>query len=168
MEAKKLAKPAPHPFHLSIRIRHPSIDPAELSRELGIEPEHSFRAGDPRPSRSAMTPASVRTESYWLGALDSGELDVAFLRHLKLEAAPQFATAAAAATQSLGWALSLKASRFFNVHSDFLRRIRTDGGEISLLVALSPDRVMSFTLAPEVSRVFGELGVTVEFELTNE
>jgi hypothetical protein len=31
-----------------VRIRHPSIDPADLSREFKIEPEHSFRAGDAR------------------------------------------------------------------------------------------------------------------------
>ena len=37
----------------------PSLDPADLSCELGIEPVHSFRAGAPRPARSE--PAGRRT-----------------------------------------------------------------------------------------------------------
>ena len=52
MEARRASQPS-YPFQLSLRIRHPSIDPASISRELQIEPEHSFRAGDPRESRAA-------------------------------------------------------------------------------------------------------------------
>ena len=35
-------------FTLSLRIRHPSIEPGEITRNLGIEPQHTWRAGDPR------------------------------------------------------------------------------------------------------------------------
>jgi hypothetical protein len=68
MEAKKLSMPQPLPFQLSLRVRHPSMDPAELSRELGLEADHSFRAGDPR--RSMNDTQSLHGESYWLGSLD--------------------------------------------------------------------------------------------------
>jgi len=47
MAAPKLATRQPLPFQLSLRIRHPSIDPEEISKGLGIEPEHTFRAGQP-------------------------------------------------------------------------------------------------------------------------
>src|SRR5215469_4970481 len=70
MEASRLSKLVSELFQLSLRIRHPSLDPADLSREFRIEAEHSFRAGDPRPSRSGLAPASVHAESYWLGALN--------------------------------------------------------------------------------------------------
>ena len=70
MAAPKLATLPPQPFQLSLRIKHPSMDPADISKELGIEPEHSFRAGQPRHSKSGVAPATVHTESYWLAALN--------------------------------------------------------------------------------------------------
>ena len=48
MAATKLATFQSLPFQLSLRIKHPSMDPANISKELGIEPEHSFRAGQSR------------------------------------------------------------------------------------------------------------------------
>jgi len=35
-------------FTIALRIRHPNIAPAEVTRNLGIEPLHAWRAGDPR------------------------------------------------------------------------------------------------------------------------
>jgi hypothetical protein len=165
MEARKLSKSDPQPFQLSLRIRHPSMDPADLSRELKIEAEHSFRAGEPRQPRSGIAPASVHAESYWLGALPLGKwpADMSFTGYPRLQLAQE-----RLATESFGWALSLSAIRFFQLHAALLRRIRSEGGQISLLVALSTGEVSSFSLVPEVSRVFGEFGITVEFELTND
>lgn len=166
MEARKRSKTAPAPFEVSLRIRHPSLDPAELSREFNIKPEHAFRAGDPRPARSGMAAASVHTESYWLGALNVGSWppDVPFPDHPKLQLAQERLRTTAA--QSFGWALSLSTGRFLRLHAERLRRIRADGGEISLLVVLSPSEVGGFTLSPDVSRAFGEFGITIEFEFS--
>src|SRR4030095_2809211 len=73
MDARRASQPS-YPFQLSLRVRHPSIDPAAISRELQIEPEHSFRAGDLRDSTrsAAVTPAHV--ESYWLATIDPTSL----------------------------------------------------------------------------------------------
>lgn len=73
MEARKLSNPRASPFQRSLRVRHPSLDPAEISRQLRMKAEHCFRAGDPRLSRSGLAPASVHAESYWLGALNPAE-----------------------------------------------------------------------------------------------
>jgi hypothetical protein len=69
MAATKLAALQPLPFQLSLRIKHPSMDPADISKELGIEPEHSFRAGQPRHSKSGLGAAAVHASSYWLAPL---------------------------------------------------------------------------------------------------
>lgn len=168
MEARKLASSPPLPFELSLRIRHPSVDPADLSDQLGIKPKHSFRAGEPRRSRTEPTSTSVHGESYWLGTLDpaawpaenwfSGFANVALAQK----------ELSSAVTRSLGWALSLSARRFQRGHAALFERVRIEGGRVSLLVALSPVAVESFSLTPEVSRIFSELGITLEFELTSD
>ncbi len=167
MEARKLSTSDPRPFSLSLRVRHPSMDPADLSRVFKIEAEHSYRAGDPRPLRSGGAPASVHAESYWLGALDPVKWppDLSFPGHPRLQIAAEHLRSTA--TNSFGWALSLSTTRFFRMHAALLRRIGSEGGQISLLVALTASEVGSFSLSPEVSRAFGDLGITVEFEFTD-
>jgi hypothetical protein len=167
MKARTLPQSQRLPFELSLRIRHPSMDPADLSRELGLDAKHSFRAGEPRQIRSGVTSASVHGESYWLGTLDptSWPGDNWFSGFAKLEIAQK--EIGKAVTRSLGSALSLGATRFLRANAALLERIRIEGGQISLLVALSPVAV-DFSLTPEVSRVFSELGITIEFEIAND
>jgi hypothetical protein len=165
MEARKLSKEVPELFQLSLRIRHPSLDPADLSREFRIEAEHSFRAGEPRPSRSGLAPASVHAESYWLGALNPASWIRLPFGDPGLQLVQQ--GLGAVVSRSLGSALSLCA-RFLSLHAELLHRIRAEGGQISLLVSVPAGEVSSFSLAPEVSRMFGELGVALEVELTSD
>jgi hypothetical protein len=168
MAAPKLATVQPPPFQLSLRIRHPSMDPAEISKGLGIEPEHSFRAGQPRHSKSGVAPATVHTESYWLAPLSPASWfgNPSFAEPLNLSITQEHIDAAIA--RNLTGALALYAVRLNKSQGALLQRILSEDGDISLLVTLSPAAVSSFSLAPEVSRVFGELGVTLEFEITND
>jgi hypothetical protein len=168
MEANKRLKPQVPAFELSLRIRHPSMDPAELSRELGMKAHSSFRAGDPRRSRSGHPTASVHGESYWLGTLDSGSSPGADwltgFAHLEVAQKSHDKTVA----RNLGWALSFHATHVLRTHAAVLERIRNEGGQVSLLVALSPAEVDSFSVTPEVSRIFSHLGITIEFEMTGD
>jgi len=167
MEAGRLSMTRSPPFQLSLRIRHPSLDPAEISQQLRTKAEHSFRAGDPRSSRSGLAPASVHAESYWLGALNPAEwpadLPAPDDPRLRLERAQL-----GALSRSLGGALSVCAVRFFNAHAPLLRRIHAEGGQVSVLVNISTADAASFSLVPEVSRVFSELGIALEFEFVSE
>ncbi|HEX3912325.1 MAG TPA: hypothetical protein VHW71_02355 [Steroidobacteraceae bacterium] len=166
MAATKRAKLQPLPFQLSMRIRHPSIDPAEISAELGIASEHSFRAGQPRPSKSGIAPAGVHTESYWLAPLNPAS----WFGNLPFEQLPEAISQNmidTALARNLAGALGLCAVRFNKAHAALLNSIRSEGGEISLLVALSPTTMTNFSLPPQVSRIFGELGITLEFEIND-
>jgi hypothetical protein len=168
MAAPKLATLQPPPFQLSLRIKHPSIDPADISKELGIEPEHSFRAGQPRHSKSTLVPAAVHTESYWLASLNPAS----WFGTLPFEPLPNMPISRSmiddAVTRNLSGALGLCAVRFHTAHAALLQTIRSEGGEISLLVTLSPTAVNTLSLPPQVSRMFGERGITLEFEITND
>src|SRR5215469_14451613 len=119
MEASRLSKLDSELFQLSLRIRHPSLDPAELSRELRMEAEHSFRAGDPRSSRSGLAPASVHAESYWLGALNPASWIRLPLEDPRLQLAQQ--GLGAMVSRSLGTVLTLSA-RFLSLHAGTLQR----------------------------------------------
>jgi hypothetical protein len=168
MPGAKLATLQPPPFQLSLRIKHPSMDPADISKELGIEPEHSFRSGQPRPSKSGLVPATVHTESYWLARLNPASWfgNPSFAEPLNLAIMQEHIDTAIA--RNLTGALGLFAVRFNKAHAALLQRIRSDGGEVSLLVTLSPTAVNTFSLPPQVSRMFGESGITLEFELAND
>jgi hypothetical protein len=168
MAAPKLATFQPPPFQLSLRIRHPSMDPADISKELRIEPEHSFRAGQPRHSKSGLTPAAVHSESYWLAPLNPASWfgNPSFVEPHKLAITQEQMDMAIA--RNLTGALGLCAMRFTKAHLELLQTIRSQGGEVSLLVTLSPAAVNTFSLQPQVSRMFGEIGITLEFEITDD
>lgn len=168
MAAPKLATLQPPPFQLSLRIKHPSMDPVDITKELGIESEHSFRAGQTRQSKSGLVPAAVHTESYWLAPLNPTSWFgyPSFAKPLKLAVVQEHMEAAI--VRNLTGALGLWAARFNKVHAALLQRIRSEGGEISLLVTLSPTAVDTFSLSPQVSRMFGDLGIALEFEITDD
>lgn len=169
MEAKEFLKPRPRPFELSLRIRHPSMDPAEISRELRLQAEHSFKAGEPRQSSSGLAATSVHAESYWLGTLNPAAwpttltaFDMSFPGRPNLTVNKE--RLQTMVSDSLGLTLTLCTTFFLRQHGDFVRRVQTEGGEISLIVALSPKALHGFTLSPQIGRALSELGVPVEFE----
>ncbi len=58
------------PFQLSLHVRHPSVDPEEISRELSLDAVECFRAGEPRHSRSGLAATAVHGETYWAAVVD--------------------------------------------------------------------------------------------------
>jgi hypothetical protein len=59
----------PNDFSIALRIRHPSIDPQEVTRRLGIDPQHAWRAGEPRPVDDDDAGSALHRETYWVGLL---------------------------------------------------------------------------------------------------
>jgi hypothetical protein len=54
-------------YSVTLRIRHPNIDPRELTDRLGIYPQHSWKAGDPRRSAAGDPIDGTYRETYWVG-----------------------------------------------------------------------------------------------------
>lgn len=69
-------------FTVSLRIRHPTADPATITAALGIPPQHTWRAGEPRCDPSGEELGGEHHDSYWMGRLmeepqlSSGEISV--------------------------------------------------------------------------------------------
>lgn len=156
MEARQL-KPASDSFQLSLRVRHPSMDPAEISRELHIEAEFSFKAGEERGRRSAASKASSHAESYWLAPLDASFWEARTSVSLQPYTV-DFGT--------LDHAL-VRCAYLLRRHATFLRRVKAEGGDVSLLVAVSPQAVSGFTLTPQCAGALHALGLGVDFEFTS-
>jgi hypothetical protein len=161
MEARRAPQQS-YSFQLSLRIRHPSIDPASISRELQLEPEHSFRAGDPRESARSAAVTQVHVDSYWLATLDPASLlaDTALAPRI----GPQ---THAIALSEVDLALTILVTTVLRRHIEFFRRIESEGGEVRLIVAISARKTRGFTLTPHLSRALSELRIPVDFELAH-
>src|SRR6201989_3682597 len=65
-------------FTISLRLRHPAIDPSRITQTLGIEPQHTWKAGDPRRDPAGGALEGVYRESYWMGrVMDEPQLSSA-------------------------------------------------------------------------------------------
>ena len=56
-------------FTVSLRIRHPTIDPETISATLGVQPQHTWRAGEPRCDSTGAELGGAHHDSYWMGRL---------------------------------------------------------------------------------------------------
>ncbi len=56
-------------FTISLYIRHPTMDPRRITQMLGIEPQHTWRAGAPRHGPAGEELDGVYRESYWTARL---------------------------------------------------------------------------------------------------
>jgi hypothetical protein len=153
------------PFEFSLRIRHSDTDPVEISRALGLEPVHAFKAGERREPRSNLSAPSVYTESYWLANLEP--LSVATAQTAPTGSPLGRVEAAFDQERSqvgtLDLALNAVLMGFARRHEPFLRKVQLEGGQVTLLVAVT-GAVRGFTITSEMSRMLEKTGIAVEFE----
>jgi hypothetical protein len=164
MEARDISQERSPPFQISLRVRHPSIDPGTISRELRLEPEYSFKAGEPRESGSGIAATALHAESYWLGSLGSVTSATSMSGFSGTRANLARERLQASTLESLTLALDALVVGFMRTHAEFIRRMQSEEGQVSLLVELSTRALNGFTLSPQFSRTFSELGVAVEFD----
>lgn len=164
MEARDLSRERSQPFQISLRIRHPSIDPGTISRELRVEAEYCFKAGEPRESGSGIAATTVHSESYWLGSLGEITSAIALSGFSGTRSSVARERLPSATMESLTLALDALVIGFLRTHSEFIRRIQSEEGQVCLLVELSTRALSGFALSPQFSRTISDLGVAVEFD----
>src|SRR5258706_10258400 len=150
---------------MSLRVRHPAIDPAEISRALGLEPVHAFKAGELRAPRSNLSAPSAHSESYWLATLQT--LTAPPSQRSPADSSPSRAEVVFERIRSqmgtLGLALNFFLSGFARRHEEFLRTVQREGGQVTLLVEVAGG-ACGFAITPEMSRMLEKTGITIEFE----
>jgi len=135
-------------FTVSLRIRHPSIDPAEITRTLGFEPEHAWRAGDPRRPLPGQAPGGTYHESYWKGELR--ELDAGLRGALDTEA------------------MLLQAVVRLRRVQPFLSRLQAEAATIELCVELAGASEYSCALSPQLLKLLARAGICLVLEVSAE
>jgi hypothetical protein len=133
-------------FTISLCIRHPTIDPSRITRSLGIEPQHSWKAGEPRRSPAGDELEGLYHQSYWTG---------------RLMDEPQLSSERASVESVLLQLLSQLSRSSY----DFLQQLNADGGAAELVVSLFSRGVLRLDLSPESSALLGRLRLTIALDI---
>jgi hypothetical protein len=134
-------------YAMSLRVRHPNVDPAVLTKALHLEPLHCWRAGEPRRSASGDALGGEHRETYWSAPLPGQPVG----------------SAAFPLELFLGQQL-VQLTR----HRELLSRLQTEGGQISLLIEIACAENTVLTLSSSVARKLADLNIEVEFQFVNE
>lgn len=132
-------------YMMSLSIRHPRIDPAEITLALRIEPQHTWRAGDLRRDSAGTELAGTHRESYWMGRLMT-----------KPELARDRVGIESEILRTLG---TLRRS------FDLLERLKEEGGSAELHISLYAREEFRLELLPESLGLLGRLGLAIALEV---
>jgi len=132
-------------FTMSLRIRHPNVDPVQITRILGIDPQHTWRAGDMRRDSEGGVLDGEYRETFWMG---------------RLMAQPQLASERIGVESELTRTLAqLRKSQ------DFLGSLKEQGGVAELHVSIFAREDFRLEFLPDSLALLGRLGLTVAVEV---
>lgn len=132
-------------FTISLRLRHPAIDPSNITQTLGIEPQHTWKAGDPRRAPAGEALEGAYRESYWMG---------------RLMDEPQLSSAGLSVESVL-----LQTLAHLRRSHAFLEQFHADGGVAELYISLYAREAFRLELSDETLGLLGRLGLAVAFDV---
>jgi Domain of unknown function (DUF4279) len=132
-------------FTISLRIRHPTVDPDRITKALGIEPQHTWKAGEPRRDPGGEELEGDYRESYWMG---------------RLMDAPQLSSGRVSVESVLQRTLDqLRRSH------EFLDELNTNGGVAELQVSLYARENFHLELPADSLALLSRLRVSVVLDV---
>jgi len=149
---------SPVPARIHLRIKHPQLDPNEITKHLGIEPEHTLS-----PGRSGGS-SSLHAECYWIAPIHFAMLDQPLFEGLKkppMSKASSLAQVSALQLMTNEGIVGL-AVRQLNQHQSFFQRVLDDGGTATLLI--TTEKPGSVTIDPSLARKLADLGLALELD----
>ena len=132
-------------FTISLRIRHPNIGPSRITEMLGIEPQHTWQAGDPRRDPAGSDRTGVYRESYWMG---------------RLMDEPQLSSGQVSVESVL-----LQTLNQLRRSQSFLEQLSADGGVAELSVSLFARENFRLELSSDSLALLGRLRLSVALEV---
>ncbi len=132
-------------FMVSLRIRHPKIDPATITAMLGIQPQHTWRAGQPRCDAAGAELGGVYHDSYWMG---------------RLMDEPQLSSESASVEGVIITTLiHLRRAQ------SFLEQLSAEGGVAEMLVSLYAREDFRLELPSDTLTVLGRLHLAISLDV---
>ena len=148
-------------YTISLHIKHPTMDPEAITRELGLTPDHAWACGEPKRSASSAS-AGVRRNSFWCATLAPPDLADERFSAATRESA-KFQRALEMVSTDLGSYLNGQLLRLRR-HQAFIQALLDEGAELSFVVEVPNADLAGFKLDPSVTRQLGALGATLEFQ----
>lgn len=132
-------------FTISLRMRHPHIDPLIITETLGIQPQHTWQAGTPRLGPAGESLDGFYRESYWMAPLMEQ---------------PQLSSAQVSVEGVLVETLAL-----LRRSQSFLERLNDEGGVAELYVSLFARADFRLELPTTTLALLGRLGLAVALDI---
>ena len=153
-------------FSVALRLRHPHIDPAELTRHLGIEPQHAWRAGEQRRLESGEPGQGFYRETYWVGLLPNiplalGEMVGTRRGPLSARSAERMAELVTLTPQTDLFFTLLKMKR----SAAFWKAFGDEGGTIECLLQIHAPERFNFEMSQALLTLLVAMRVTLSIEV---
>lgn len=132
-------------FTASLRIRHPAIDPAKISAALGIEPQHTWRAGEPRCDAAGAELGGAHHDSYRMGWL--------------MDEPQRSSNGVSLESVILNNFTHLRLAQFF------LEQLNAEGGVAELLVSLFARDEFRLELPPDSLTLLGRVHLALAVDI---
>lgn len=129
---------------LDLRIWHPTLDPDTVTHTLGIEPQHAWRAGDPRRTPKGTVLGGTRSTGYWAAnPFDYGWRD---------------------STDALVEDALEELVTYLEPHREFLSEL-AQNGEVRIWASTSSNRNYTLDLAPSMLARIASLGASITHDV---
>jgi len=140
-------------FNVMLIIRHPHVDPDLLTRELGLEPEYSWRAGDSRAAEAGSASRGTYRETYWATRI-----------YPYVESCLVPPSLAVDAPMPLESVLAIAAS-ILKRRQELWERLKREGATAEFLIAVASCDRVDLKLPADLLAILGGLGLSVSFQL---
>ncbi len=128
-------------FTISLRVRHPTMDPVIIGDALAIEPGISWKAGEPRQTPTGTPLPGVYPDTYWTAKIAAGH-----------------------------WPLNIndaihKALIDLVHHRPFFHRVRKEGGTVEFFIGWFFENQSGDVLTHQCLALAGDLQIDLSFDI---
>jgi len=128
-------------FLISLRVRHPSMAPEEITEAFGIEPKRSWKAGEARQTPTGTPLAGLNRDTYWTAEITAGR-----------------------------WPLEVNEAIYDTLRRlthcrSFLHRLRAGGGTAELFVGWFFENQSGDVLTHQCLALAGDLQIDLSFDI---
>ena len=127
-------------FSLAIRIRHPAIDPAEITSVLGREPDYCYKVGESRKTPKGNELEGKNKESFWYCDVEVGN------------------------SENLVTIIK-STNQMFIGHERFIAKLLQSGGVVEYFIGVFVDNNTGFTLERDLLEECANLNINLAFDI---